>query len=398
MTHFTQNRRFFLQSSATLLAAGPPLLSNLAHASAVNPVAKGQPFPGRVTLPTTPQEQPAKDSLGIAIVGLGYYALGLMMPAFAKTKQCHIAAVVSGNAQKAARVANAYGLPEDAVYSYETFDQIAADDRVDAVYIVLPSGLHASWTEKAFAAGKHVLCEKPMALSTAECDRMILASQKAQKKLMIAYRCHFDPFNLQAMSLIREGAIGQIEQVETAHQYTMGPTSPAQNWRAKRALAGGGALEDYGVYGVQAALYMTNEMPETISAKIDTGGNDPRFEEIVAGVRAEMTFPSGAKAVINTSYNAPGDNSIMTKGSNGSLTMRPATSYSGHKMNLETGKTSKIIATPDPEEQFHAQLSHFATCIKNDLPIKTGGEMGRRDVQLMEAIYKAGATGKTIRL
>lgn len=289
------------------------------------PKAVGQPMPDGVRLPSSPPRRKAEDSVGFAIVGLGGYALRNIMPTFEQGRRAHISALVSGNADKMARVADAYGVARDACYSYDTFDDIASDDRIDAVYIILPNGLHAEYAERAFAAGKHVLCEKPMALSDAECQRVIEAAERADRKMMIAYRCHFEPHNLKAMEIMREGTLGDIAMIRTNQHYVMGPTAPEQNWRANRALAGSGPLEDYGIYGLQSALYLTGEMPTTIAARMHQPRDDPRFSQIVATVGTVMQFPSGAIAELSTSYDASSSNRGVVWGNKGKLIMDPAT-------------------------------------------------------------------------
>ncbi len=393
---FDLSRRRALQMAAAGLVMGP--LAGTAFGQAGGAQAIGQPMPRGVTLPDTPPPAPSGDSVGIAIIGLGGYALRQMMPAMLRTDSCHVAGLVSGNREKAEQVADAYGVPRDAIYSYDTFDQIAADDRIDAVYIVLPSGLHLDFTERAFAAGKHVLCEKPMALSVAECDRMIAAGERAGKKLMIGYRCHFEPFNLTAMQLMRDRTIGGIEHIYAEHSYTMGPTSPATNWRVQRAQAGGGALEDYGIYGVQAALYLTGEMPTEVTATVTTPTNDPRFAEIVATVESQMRFPSGAVAELVTSYDRPGRNEVLVRGSAGELIMRPATGYGGNTMTLVRDGARESLNPGAPSVQFHLMMDHFAEAVRNNAPILTDGAMGRRDVHIMEATYAAAASGSAVRL
>ena len=393
-THFS--RRRLLQLAAAGLIIGPT--AELAFGRSQSLEATGQPMPRGVTLPASPPEAPASDCVGIAILGLGGYALRQMMPAIQRTQSCHVAGLVSGNRDKALAVGRAYGVPEDAIYSYENFDAIATDDRIDAVYIVLPSGLHAEWAEKSFAAGKHVLCEKPMALSVADCDRMIAASQRADRKLMIGYRCHFEPYNLAAMDLMRSGAVGDIEWIGSKHQYTMGPTSPAQNWRASRALAGGGPLEDYGLYGVQAALYLTGELPARISATTTTPANDPRFSEVFATVESRLEFPSGAVAELSTSYDLPGSNEALVRGTSGELIMRPATSYGGQVMTLVRDGVSEPLTPGDPSVQFHRMMDHFASAVRSNTPILTDGVMGRRDLRIIEATYQAAESGRVVTL
>ncbi len=396
--HTIRRRRLLQWSAAAAVAPGLAAPACAAESSGASPVAEGQPFPRGVSLPSSPPPAPDADSVGIAIVGLGGYALAQIMPAFASARGCHIAALVSGNEEKAKRVAAAYGLEEDSIYNYENFDDIAADDRVDAVYIILPSGLHADWTEKAFAAGKHVLCEKPMALSAGECERMIAASTKAGRKLMIGYRCHFEPCNLRAMALMRDSAIGDLRLIRTAHQYRTGMATPAENWRLNRALAGGGPLEDYGLYGLQAALYLTGEMPSSVSAYTLQPENDARFREIFAHVSTQLQFPSGAVAQLATSYDSFGVNALTARGASGALVMEPATSYRGNTMLLQSYGSSETLTPGESSVQFAEQLSHFADAVREDVVIKTPGEMGLRDVRLIEAIYQSAATGRKLAL
>lgn len=398
MDLFDGRRRRLLQLAGVspAIALMGPVCAQQSGGSGMN--AEGQPMPARVRLPSAPQEKGRSDSVGVAIVGLGGFALNQMMPSFARAGRAHIAGLVSGNAEKAKRVGDAYGVPEDARYSYETFDQIASDERIEAVYIVLPNGLHADWTEKAFAAGKHVLCEKPMALSSEECERMMAAARAADRKLMVAYRCHFEPYNLKAMALMDDEAVGAIRLIRTEQHYVMGPTSPRENWRANRALAGRGPLEDYGIYGLQSALYLSNEMPHTIQAYTQQPDNDPRFEDIVASVQTQMQFPSGAVAQLSTSYDTQGANRVMVQGRAGTLEMDPATSYEGIQMSLRRGRSVEALNPGDTGTQFAAQLDHFADAIRDNVDLRTPGAMGLRDIRLIEAIYAAAETGAPVAL
>jgi glucose-fructose oxidoreductase len=394
------SRRGFLAVGGGAAAGSLTLASGSAGASLEqggSVRAVGRPMPGGVELPASPPRRKRADSVGFAIVGLGGYALNQMMPRFADTDRAHIAAIVSGNPDKLARVGDAYGVPRDARYSYDNLASIASDRRVDAIYIVLPSGLHAEWAVRAFTAGKHVLCEKPMALSSAECERMIAAGRRANRKLMIAYRSHFEPHNRRAMELMAQRAVGDIRLLTTEQAYRMAPTNPRENWRVNRSLAGGGPLEDLGIYGLQAALYLTGEMPESISAATFRPSGDPRFAEIFATVSTRLRFPSGAIAQLATSYDSAGTNFVHVRGTGGALIMDPATNYSGQKMRLE-GRERREIPAGDPTTQFAGQLDHFVSAIRDGTPIRTPGEMGLRDLRLIEAIYASAASGRAISL
>ncbi|MEZ5945405.1 MAG: Gfo/Idh/MocA family oxidoreductase [Hyphomonas sp.] len=392
------SRRRFLQLTGAGVAASPWLAACATAApSAIPARAMGMPWPDWGTLPEEVPPPPKPGSVGVAVVGLGGYAIGKALPALATAEGTHVAAVVSGNPEKAAKVAAAYGVPEDAVYSYETFAQIANDDRVEAVYIVLPTGLHAEWTELAFAAGKHVICEKPMALNAGECARMIAASEAANRKLMIAYRCHFEPYNLKATELMRAGAVGAIRSIETANNYSANRAhNPSNDWRLVKALAGGGPLEDYGLYGLQAALYLSGEVPVSVRGWTEQVPNDPRFTEVFSTVKAEITFPSGAVTKLVTSYNADNLNMVKVTGSDGILLMEPATYYDGNAMKLLKGGTEEVLMPGDSNLQFSRMVQHFAEAIRTGAAIKTPGEMGLRDIRLVEAIHRSAAMGEVV--
>ncbi len=404
-SHVLSRRGFMIGTGAGAAAVISPgvAAANTASPQATSsevqsPRAIGQPMPRGVNLPAKPPARPSPDSVGYAIVGLGGYALKQMMTRIGQAKRSHIAALVSGNPQKLAQVGDAYGVPSASRYSYEDFDRIADDPGIDAVYIVLPSGLHCEFAERAFVAGKHVLCEKPMALSSAECDRMLAAAQRADKKLMIAYRCHFEPHNLEAMKLTSANTLGDMRLITTQQSYRMGPTSPDKNWRVNALYAGGGPLEDFGIYGLQAALYLSSEMPTSVSAATYRPTGDVRFAEIYAKVSAQLNFPSGLSAQISTSYDSASKNSVAAYGTKGALNMEPAIGYGGHVMTLRRGRDEETLKPGDPEVQFARQLDHLADAIRDGIAIRVPGEMGRRDVRLIEAIHAAGEQSRTIAL
>jgi len=332
--------------------------------------------------------------LGYAIVGLGTYGLKVIIPQFVNCRNSRLAAVVSGDPDKAKRVAAQYGLPDRSIYNYQNFDTIRDNPDVDIVYVCLPNSMHAEYSIRAAKAGKHVMCEKPMAVSVAECEAMIAACKKAGKKLMIGYRCHFEPTNLEAMRLASSGAVGTRKYLRTEHGFVQ--PNPNQ-WRLKRALAGGGSLMDMGVYSLQAARYMTGEEPISVYAHQSTDKNDPRFQEVEDRIEWELEFPSGVIASCLSMYSA-NQNHVLLVGDKGRIDMEPATRYDGN--HLWTGRDSReteVTPPPGPRStQFAGQLDHFSECIvQNKEPI-VSGEEGLRDMKIVEAIYRSAREKKRI--
>ncbi|EJL36287.1 putative dehydrogenase [Caulobacter sp. AP07] len=335
--------------------------------------------------------------IGYAIVGLGSYGLNTILPQFANCEHSQVTALVSGDRAKALATAARYGVPERSIYSYETFDQIRDNPDVDVVYVILPNSMHAEYTIRAAKAGKHVMCEKPMAVSVAECEAMIAACKTAGRKLMIGYRCHFEPYNLEAMRLARAGAAGKVRYVRSEHGFVQRDPS---KWRLKKALSGGGSLMDMGVYSLQAARYMTGEEPIAVTARDSTDRTDPRFHEVEDMIEWTLEFPSGAIASCLSMYSA-NQNHILLMGDQGRIELEPATRYGGNRM--WTGKDGREQEAPTPppgpgRTQFAGQLDHMALSVRSGAEPIVSGEEGLRDMRIVEAIYRSAREGRTIKL
>ncbi len=327
-----------------------------------------------------------RKKLGVALVGLGGYARGQLAPALLETRHCRLAGVVTGTPSKGEQWRRQYNLPENAVYSYETFERIADNPDIDIIYIVVPNGLHAEFTIRAAKAGKHVICEKPMAVTVEECDRMIEACNAAKRKLSIGYRLHFEPHNLEVMRLARTREFGAIKRVEANDAYV----SPGGTWRHDPVLAGG-PLMDLGVYCVQAGCYGTGEEPIAVTAREEKTDHE-RFAKVEETIYWTMEFPSGAKADCMMSYNKSANN-LRVEAEKGWYEVSPAYSYRGIH-----GKTSKGAMDFPQVNQQALQMDAFAQCILENKPTTVPPEMGRRDVKIMRAIYEAVKSGKRVTL
>ena len=319
--------------------------------------------------------------LGIALVGLGNYAGGQLAPALLETAYCYLAGIVTGTKAKEADWSNKYNIPEKNIYNYENFDTIAENKDIDIVYVVLPNSMHAEYTIRAAKAGKHVICEKPMATSVEDCKKMIAACKAAGKKLSIGYRLHFDPFNDQMMRLGQNRVYGNMN-MESAFAFNL---RDPKRWRINKAMAGGGPLMDLGVYCIQGCLYTFGELPTSLWAK-DLTVNHDFFKEVEGTIEWEMTFPSG-KAYCITSYEDRYGH-LTANTEKGELKLSPAFIYNGLK-----GFTPDGPMTVKPVNQQAVQMDAFAINILENTPTLVPGEMGLRDNYIIEKIYESAANG-----
>jgi len=333
-----------------------------------------------------PQMHAADDQkIGYAVIGLGRIA-GHFMPGALLTTNSKITALVSGHRDKAERIAAQYGVPASSIYNYEDFDRIAENKSVQAVYVALPNSMHAEYTIRAAKAGKHVLCEKPMATNVAECEQMIAACKAAGVKLMIAYRCHYEPTNLRAVKLIRDGALGQVQAIESSFGFNIQPGE----WRLSKKLAGGGPLFDVGIYSLNACRYLTGEEPKDIAAFASVIDHDGRFNEVEENVAWSMRFPSGIVASCTTTYGAPMEGYFRVHGSKGWLEVGSAFVYEG--LHLRGDLSGTVLDEPNPARDpshFQAEAEHFSHCIQNGLESTSPGEEGLRDLGYITQIYKS---------
>ena len=343
---------------------------------------------------------PPEQRLGFAIVGLGRLSIEQILPAFAQTKLCRPVALVSGHRGKAEQVASRYGVAPKQIYDYQSFERLADNEQVQAVYIVLPNSLHAEYSERASKAGKHVLCEKPMAVSSAECQRMIEAAKSAGKKLMIAYRLQYEPHHRRLIALSRSGALGKLKGLLASNGQNQGDP---QQWRLKRALAGGGALPDVGIYCLNAARYLTGEEPILVSALTHSTPNDPRFSEVEEQIDFSLQFPSGFTASCTSSYGMHNSKMLRLHGERGWAQMSPAFPYQGLSLEVSTkhpdseAEVVEQLKIP-PKDHFALELDHFARCIMTGREPHTPGQEGLQDVQLIEALYQSAKERRVVEL
>jgi predicted dehydrogenase len=328
--------------------------------------------------------------LGVALVGLGYYSEYQLAPALQQTKFCQLTGMVTGTPSKVDKWVQKFKIDKKNAYNYQNFDAIKDNENIDIVYIVLPNSMHHEFTIRALKAGKHVICEKPMANTVKECEEMIATAKQVGKQLSIGYRLHFDPYNLEIMRLTKEKALGNITHVEANFGFPIG--DPTQ-WRLNKKLAGGGPLMDVGIYAIQGTRYGTGLEPISVTAQQFKTGN-PKFKEVEETLLFQLEYPNGLVANCSTSY-AFYIEKLKIYAEKGFYELSPAYSYGGLKGKVSEGDKEKVISYP-PFNQQAAQMDAFANCLLTNTPTTVGGGIGLQDMKIIEAIYKAMDTGQKV--
>lgn len=356
-------------------------------------VASRRRFAGQLALgaaavaaaPWVRAQPAAPRKLGVALVGLGNYAHGQLAPALRLTQHCELRGVVTGSREKGRQWAREFGFPETGIYGYDTMARLADNPAIDIVYVVTPNALHAAHTIAAAWAGKHVVCEKPMAVTVADCNAMLTACRVNKVKLSLGYRVHFDPFHRELQRLARTRELGALTKLSGANGFRMG----RKVWRADKALAGGGPLMDMGVYCVNEACLVTGETPPVaVTAREHPKTRPEIFADVEEGLDWTMEFADGTRGEFMTTY---GQNvgRFRAEGAQGWVELDPAFPYGGIRMT-----TSRVpVPIEGVRSQQALQLDDFALCVREDRASRVPGEMGRRDVAIIEAIYKSAAAG-----
>jgi predicted dehydrogenase len=329
--------------------------------------------------------------LGYAVVGLGHIAQTEVLPAFAHANGARLVALVSGEASKREELGRRYGVQH--LYGYDGYDACLANPEVDAVYIALPNDMHCEYTVRAARAGVHVLCEKPMALDEDECREMIRACDDASVKLMIAYRLHFEPGNLEAIAQIRRGAIGDPRFFSSQFGYQV----QRGNIRTS-SERGGGPLWDLGPYCINATRYLFGDEPEEVFARTTTGRGDERFGGVEESATAVLRFPNERLATFTVSYNCGALATYRVVGTEGDLAMDDAYEYAAPR-RMRINREGEVSEREFPVvDQFAPQLEHFAACVAHDREPEPSGEEGLADVRIVRAIFRSAAEGGPVRL
>lgn len=326
--------------------------------------------------------------LGVALVGLGNYSNVMLGPALKETTNCYLTGIVTGTPAKAEKWASDYDIKEKNIYSYDNYDDIANNPDIDIIYIVLPNSMHAEYSIRALEAGKHVICEKPMAMNAEEAQRMIDTAKKVGKKLAVGYRMHYDPYFIEAKRLGQNEIFGPVNYMECALGYSFTPE--AGSWKLKKDM-GGGSLYNLGVYPIQSARHTKGAEPVYVTAQATTQRKDI-FTEVPEIFTWQLEFADGA---IGHCYSAPVAylDRLYAGCKDGFIELDPATNYTGQKGSSTNG-------TMDYPQVFQQklQIDDFARCVLEDQESIVKGEDGWHDMLVIDAIHESLRTGSRVKI
>jgi len=329
--------------------------------------------------------------LRVAIMGLGSYGTRVA-EAMKDCKKAKLVGVISGTPAKIEDWQKKYKIPAKNCYNYENFDNIKNNRDIDAVYVITPNALHKDQSIRVAKAGKHVICEKPMAVDAREGMEMVEACKKANVKLLVGYRMHFEPKTLEIIRMRNEGEFGKVLFFQGLSGFRIG--DPTQ-WRLNKQLSGGGAMMDIGIYSVNGARYMIGEEPVWVTAQ-ETKTDPVKFRAgIDETIQFQLGFPSGATASCLSTYTMNNLDRFFLDGEKGFAELLPATGYGPIK-----GRTNKGELTQPHVTHQTVQMDEFAEIILNGKQpiVPVDGEEAVRDLRIMDAIFLAAKTGERVGL
>lgn len=345
------------------------------------------------TAPKSPETTAAapERKVRFALVGLGHIAQVAVLPGFRQARCAEITALVSGHAAKLKQLKKRYGVGK--TFTYEEFDACLADPDIDAVYIALPNDLHVDCALRAAAAGKHILCEKPLASSLRDAQLMTRVAKQNDVRLMTAYRLHYEPATLAALEHVRGGKIGEIRYFNSSFSYQV--TDP-DNIRLRGERAGGPVF-DIGIYCLNAARMLMGDEPTEVSAFLARSG-DPRFAEVEETAAVILRFPRGRLASFVVSFGSASVSRYEIVGTLGHIVMQPAFEYAEALKQIVTIAEKPEEKTFPHTDQFGGEIDAFSRCILEGTTPEPSGEEGIADLRVIEAIFESAATGRAVRL
>jgi predicted dehydrogenase len=334
--------------------------------------------------------------VGYAVVGLGSISQVAVLPAFAHSRKAKLVAVVSGDKKKASKLAEQFQASR--AFSYEEFTKCLGNPEVEAVYIATPPGEHEMYAVAAAKAGKHVLCEKPLAATVKQARNMVDTCHRNKVQFMTAYRKYFEPSSVTLKSMISKGELGRIDVIHTlfSELRPFGDQSPS--WLFSRNLCGGGPLTDLGVYCLNTCRWLVSEDPIAASGAVSWVRDRRRYKEVEEGISFRLEFRSGLILQGTAAYSAAFSSFVHVHGEKGWAELAPAFAFEEERRLSGKIAGRWFAKTFKPIDEFALELDYFAECIREDHTPEPDGEQGLRDIIIIDAIYQAAKNGGTVKI
>jgi predicted dehydrogenase len=334
--------------------------------------------------------------VGYAVVGLGSISQVAVLPAFAHSKKARLVAVVSGEKKKARKLADQFKASQ--AFGYEELATCLRNPTVEAVYIATPPGEHEKYAIAAAKAGKHVLCEKPLAATVKQARNMVETCRRNKVQFMTAYRKYFEPSSVTLKSMISKGELGRIDVIHTlfSELRPFGDNSPA--WLFSRKLCGGGPLTDLGVYCLNTCRWLVDEDPIAASGAVRWVRDRRRYKEVEEGIAFRLDFRSGLVLQGTAAYSAAFSSFVHVHGDKGWAELAPAFAFEEERRLSGKIAGRWFAKTFKPIDEFALELDYFSKCIRERCKPEPDGEQGLRDIIIIDAIYQAAKKGGTVKI
>lgn len=333
-----------------------------------------------------------KKQIRYGVVGLGHIAQVAVLPAFNHAKKNSVLTTfVTDDPYKAKKLGSKYNVQN--IYHYNEFDDLLKDDVVDALYICLPNNLHASFASKALRAGIHVLCEKPLALTLYQAERMREAAIAGKTKLMTAYRLHFEASYLKALELCRSEKLGELRYFSSDFSFQI---QDPNNIRLKQ-ITGGGPVWDIGIYCINAVRNLFQAEPIEVFA-FQAEGRSAKFSQVEEGASVVMRFPDDRTATFNCSFGASSASQYEIYGTKGSLRVENAYEYATSRTLTTKIDEKKHVHKYKKCDQFAPEILYFSDCVIHDRELEPSVIEGMADIRVILAIYQSLYKNKPIEL
>ncbi len=338
---------------------------------------------------------PRGQRIGYAVVGLGSISQVAVLPAFAHSKKTRLVAVVSGNKEKAEKLAAQFKASH--AYSYAEYAGCLRNPQVDAVYIATPPGEHEKYVVPAAKAGKHVLCEKPLAATIQQARNMVAACRRHKVQFMTAYRKYFEPASLTLKKMITSGELGRIDVIHTLFSELRPHGDNSSAWLFSKKLCGGGPMTDLGVYCVNTCRWLVDEDPVAACA-VSWVRDRRRYKDVEEGVAFRLDFPSGIVLQGTAAYSAAFSSFVHVHGDKGWAELAPAFAFEEERRLSGKIGGRWFEQTFKPIDEFVLELDAFADSIREGRKPEPDGEQGLRDIIIIQTIYQAVKKGRPIRI